>query len=55
MCFENVRRSRKFFQRVTNFDFFVVVVVVVVLVDERREDPNTTIRGPTLNAGLVAF
>ena len=41
--------SRKFFQRVSNFD------VVLFLVDEWI--PNTTeiYEGPTLNAGLVAF
>ena len=53
--------SRKFWQRVSNSDdvfsffFSVVVVVVVVYLVDSREVPNTTNRGPSLNAGLVAL
>ena len=35
-----MRGSRKFCQRGSKFDFF--------LVDDGREDPNTTISGPSL-------
>ena len=46
-----MRRSRKFCQRGSNFDFF--------LFDEGRKDPNTTISGPSMagqrNAVQIAF
>ena len=49
-----MRRSRKFCQRGSN-----VEVLGVFLVDEGREDPNTTISGPSLacqgNAISMAF
>ena len=42
---ENMGGSRKFCQRGSNFDMFFVCFLFV---DERREDPNTTISGPSL-------
>ena len=45
-----MRGSRKFFQRGSNFDY-----VFFFLVDDGREDPNTTISGPSSNAGLVVL
>ena len=44
-----MRGSRKFFQSGSNFDY------VFFLVDDGREDPNTTISGPSSNAGLVVL
>ena len=44
-----MRGSRKFFQRGSNFDY------VFFLVDDGREDQNTTISGPSSNAGLVVL
>ena len=40
-----MRGSRKFCQRGSNFDN--VFCFVVFLVDEEREDPSTTISGPS--------
>ena len=39
-----MRRSRKFCQRGSNSDGFIFVFFVV---DKGREDPNTTITGPS--------
>ena len=46
-----MRGSRKFCQRGSNFDFFIFVFVYFFLfffsVNAGREDPNTTLSGPS--------
>ena len=47
----HMRGSRKFCQRGSNFDN---VFCFIFLVDEGREDPSTTISGPSLNGVSLA-
>ena len=42
-----MRGSRKFCQRGSNFDVFFFLLFFFFLVDESREDPSTTISGPS--------
>ena len=46
--YHNMRRSRKFCQRGSNFDNVFFFYCFFFLVDEVREDPNITISRPSL-------
>ena len=53
---QHIRGSRNFCKRRSKFEFFLFFFLVsFFLVDGGKEDPNTALIGPTLNAGMVAL